>query len=81
MTRMLARDQARKGADGLTPLVPTSRPPEAVDSTSGQPFVPSAEEQAAHRVEQPDIGYAEEQAAFDAKDRAAVEKLGYGNTR
>ncbi len=87
MTRIPAGDQPRKGTDGLTKLVPASRLPEQADSTAAdwagrpKPFIPTPEEQAAQRAEQPLVDYDEQQAADAQRDRALVTKLGFGATR
>ena len=87
MTRVLASDQAKKGADGLRSLVPPSRPPEAADSTAAdragrpEPFIPTEAEQSQQRMQQPLVDYDEQQAAATQRDRALVEKLGFGATR
>ena len=76
MATIPASDSVVKGADGLTPTrshIVTQLDKAAV------PYIPSAEQQAEQRAEQPGIGFDPE--ALEAERRAAVEKLGYGRTR
>src|SRR2546425_9203907 len=87
MTRVLASDQVKTGADGLTKLVPASRQPEQADSTAADgagrpmPFIPTEAEQSQQRMQQPLVDYVEQQAAATQRDRELVEKLGYGKMR
>ncbi len=79
MTRTLASDQVKKGADGLKPLFPPSHSPMLTNLDTAAPYIPTPEEQAAQQAEQPAIGYNEQ--AVEAERRKAVEDLGYGDTR
>ena len=86
MTRIPAGDQPRKGADGLTKLVPASRQPEQADSTAADsagrpmPFIPTEAEQSQQRMQQPLVDYVEQQAEAQRREREFVDKLGYGAT-
>ena len=53
MTRVLASDQAKRGPDGLAPLFPPSHSPILTNLGTAAPYIPTPEEQAAHRAEQP----------------------------
>lgn len=75
MSRIPASDQVLKGADGLT----RARRHIVTELGVAEPYLPTAEEQAEQRIEQPLIAYDDQQAA-DAARRKAVEDLGYGNT-
>jgi hypothetical protein len=81
MTRVLASDQVKKGADGLKPLFPPTREPIVDHAGTATPYIPTEAEMREHVREQPGIAYAEEQAAADAADRKRVEALGFGATR
>jgi hypothetical protein len=58
--------------DPLDRIVPRSRAPEDTDSSTLKPYVPSAEDAARHRTEQPGIAY-DGQVAVEAERRQAVD--------
>ena len=72
MTLIPAREQGLpwNRLEPLDRLVPPSREPTDADSTTPVPYVPSAEDAARQRTEQPGIAYTPD--AADAAQRQAV---------